>query len=230
MRQFVRVALLLMLLFAAVAQRRGFAPIPRPVPSASALPIREGVTPPTGTPPIATPPITAPVPPIGAVGGWRKSGGWPAAGQQQPAVVPMPYAEPYPVYVDSQAQPDDPQDAQGLPSPNAVAAQPQTTIVVAPPPQPAPAVPNSALAPCGRAPDPSPAIQAVPKGDPPSFYIAMKDGWIYIARAYWVDNDVLHYITLQGGHNQVSLAFVNRDVSIRLNAKRADEFQIPDSE
>jgi hypothetical protein len=58
----------------------------------------------------------------------------------------------------------------------------------------------------------------------------MKDGWVYIARAFWVDNDTLHYITLQGGHDQVSLALVNRDVSIRLNAKRADEFQLPQSE
>jgi hypothetical protein len=55
----------------------------------------------------------------------------------------------------------------------------------------------------------------------------MKDGWVYIARAYWVENDTLHYITLQGGHDQVSLPLVNREVSIRLNAKRGDEFQLP---
>jgi hypothetical protein len=232
MRQFVRVALLLMLLVAAAAQRRGFSPIPRPTPPAGTLPSRSGVTPPIANPPVATPPITVPTPPAGAVGGWRKSGGWPSA--EQPVVAAVPYAAPYPVYVDSQPAPEDPETPQELPSPAAIAPQPQATIVFAPPPQPAAAGPNAGLVPCGRAPDPQPAsppvARAVPKDDPPSFYIAMKDGWVYIARAYWVDNDTLHYITLQGGHDQVSLALVNREVSTRLNAKRAGEFQLPESE
>jgi hypothetical protein len=230
MRQLVRVALLLVLLVAAAAQRRGFAPIPRPIPPPGALPSRSGVTPPAATAPITTPPIASPAPPIGAVGGWRKSSGWPLAEPQQPAAVAVPYAAPYPVYVDSEAPPQDPQE---LPSPSTVAPQPQPTIVLAPP-QPAPAIPNAGLVPCGRTLDPPPAspaaARAVPKDDAPSFYIAMKDGWVYIARAFWVEKDTLHYITLQGGHNQVSLALVNRDVSIRLNAKRADEFQLPESE
>jgi len=139
----------------------------------------------------------------------------------------VPYAAPYPVYVDSQPVLEDPENAQD-PSPAAVAPQPQATIVFAPP-QPAPAAPNAAVAPCERAPDPPPAPSAlaVPKDDPPSFYIAMNDGWVYLARAYWVKNDTLHYITPEGGHNQVSLGLVNREVSTRLNAKRADEFQLP---
>jgi hypothetical protein len=227
MRQFVRVALLLVLLFAAAAQRRGFSPIPRPTPPAGALPSRSGVT-----PPVATPPVATPTPPIGAVGGWRKSGGWPST--EQPAVVAIPYAAPYPVYLDSQSTSEDPENPEELPSPAAVAPQPQATIVLAPPPQPAPAVLNAGLAPCGPVVDPPPAslpaARVIPKDDPPSFYIAMKDGWVYIARAYWVDNDTLHYITLQGGHNQISLALVNREISTRLNAKRADEFQLPESE
>jgi hypothetical protein len=150
---------------------------------------------------------------------------------EQPSVVAVPYAEPYPVYVDSQPQPEDPENPQELPSPTAVAPQPQATIVFAPPPQPAQPIPNAGLAPCGRTPDPppasEPAARAIPRDDPPSFYIAMKDGWVYIARAFWVENDTLHYITLQGGHDQVSLALVNREVSTRLNAKRAGEFQLP---
>jgi hypothetical protein len=230
MRQFIRVALLLVLLVAAAAQRRAFAPIPRSAPPAGALPSRTGVTPPI-TPPITNPPITTPTPPIGAVGGWRKPGGWSPAGQEQPAVVAMPYAAPYPVYVDSQDPPADPENPQESPSPTAVAPQPQTTIVLAPTPQPGPAVPNTGLAPCGRAPDSPPALplaRPVPVNDPPSFYIAMNDGWVYIARAYWVENDTLHYITDHGRHNQVSLGLVNREVSMRLNAKRADEFHLPE--
>ena len=58
----------------------------------------------------------------------------------------------------------------------------------------------------------------------------MKDGWVYQARAFWVDKDTLHYITASGRHNQVSLGLVNRDISKRLNAKRADEFYLPAAE
>ncbi|MGA7237909.1 MAG: hypothetical protein WBY44_19645 [Bryobacteraceae bacterium] len=144
----------------------------------------------------------------------------------------MPYATPYPVYVDSQAGPAEGYDPQQLPPPvPAPFAQP----LVAPAPQPEAAAFDARLAPCGRAPAPDPPPTApiarpAAHDDPPSFYIAMKDGWVYQARAYWVDKDTLHYLTANGRHNQVSLGLVNRDISKRLNAKRADEFYLPPPE
>lgn len=217
MRQFLRVVLLLVLLITAAAQRRGFAPMPRPaLPPAPSLPIT--------TPPIATPPAAT-------FGAWRRPEG-PRSPSGQPAVVVVPYATPYPVYVESQAPPpeeDDPQQYQG-PSPPLPATLPPPPAV--PPPQAAPAAPTAGLAPCGGGPNPLafPITRPAPKDDPPSFYIALNDGWVYLARAYWVENDTLHYLTGNGRHNQVSLALVNRDVSIRLNAKRSDEFHLPPPE
>jgi hypothetical protein len=209
MRLFLRVVLLLVLLTTVAAQRRGFAPMPRPAPAS-------GISPPITTPPVA-------IPPAAAFGGWRK----PDASRSrsdQPSVVVMPYAAPYPVYVESQAPTadgDNPQEY--LPPPIPPAAPPQ---------QPAHGDSNAVLAPCAGASNPPLALPMAPapKGDPPSFYIALNDGWVYLARAYWVENDTLHYLTGNGRHNQVSLALVNRDVSIRLNAKRADEFHLPPSE
>jgi hypothetical protein len=224
MRQFLRVVLLLVLLITAAAQRRGFAPMPMPRP-----------TPPSVTPPIATPP--------GATfGAWRKPEGPSRSPSEQPSVVVMPYAAPYPVYVDSQqAPPAEGDDSQQYPAPSsylghASALAPFPTPgppPAMPSPQPAPAAPTAGLAPCGSAPSPPPVVpmaRPAPKDDPPSFYIALNDGWVYLARAYWVEDDTLHYLTGNGRHNQVSLALVNRDVSIRLNAKRADEFHLPPPE
>lgn len=206
MRQFVRVVLLLVLLITAAAQRRGFAPMPRPAP-------------PSVTQPIATPPTAT-------FGAWRKPEGPSRSRSEQPSVVVMPYAAPYPVYVDSQQAPP----AEGG-NPEQYMAPPPPPAT--PPPQPAAAAPSAGLAPCGGAPNPPPVLptaRPAPKDDPPSFYIAMNDGWVYLARAYWVENDTLHYLTGNGLHNQVSLALVNRDISTRLNAKRADEFHLPPPE
>jgi hypothetical protein len=116
MRQFLRVVLLLVLLITAAAQRRGFAPMPRPaLPPAPSLPIT--------TPPIATPPAAT-------FGAWRRPEG-PRSPSGQPAVVVVPYATPYPVYVESQAPPpeeDDPQQYQG-PSPPLPATLPPPPAV-----------------------------------------------------------------------------------------------------
>jgi hypothetical protein len=231
MRSLFRAVLLLVLLFAAAAQRRGFAPMPRPMPPA-------GTSPPVATPPIATPPIASPpitTPPGANFGAWRRREGPPRSQPEQPSVVVMPYATPYPVYVDSQAQTPEGEDPQQYPpSPLPPAELPPRPIPTALPP-PIAGAPNAepAPAPCGGVPNPAPALptaRPVPKDDPPSFFIAMQDGWVYVARAYWVDKDTLHYITENGRHNQVSLALVNRGVSTRLNAKRADEFRLPPPE
>jgi hypothetical protein len=211
MRQLIRVGLLLMLLITAAAQRR-FISVPRPAPSSP-------VTPPVTT----TPPSTGFRP-------WGKSDGSRNLQSGQPSVVVMPFAAPYPVYVGDEEPPQEGDNPQQFAS-SPVLQPPQPAPVPLPPQTPL----NAGLTPCGQAPNPSPPpplamMRPTPKDDPPSFYIALNDGWVYVARAYWVEKDTLHYITANGRHNQVSLALVNRDVSTRLNAKRADEFHLPPTE
>jgi hypothetical protein len=71
-----------------------------------------------------------------------------------------------------------------------------------------------------RAPSPAPADDAV-------FLVALKDSTVYTAVAYWVEGDMLHYITTQGKHNQVSLDLVDRAISDKLNEGRKVEFRLP---
>ncbi len=59
------------------------------------------------------------------------------------------------------------------------------------------------------------------------FLIAMKDNSVVTAQAYWVQDDTLNYITLNGAQNHVSLSLVDRDLSIRLNGERQVQFRLP---
>jgi hypothetical protein len=59
------------------------------------------------------------------------------------------------------------------------------------------------------------------------FFIALKDSSIYSAVAYWVDGEMLNYITPQGRHNQVSLDLVDRALSVKLNQGRQVDFHLP---
>jgi hypothetical protein len=63
--------------------------------------------------------------------------------------------------------------------------------------------------------------------DPVQFFIAMKDGWVTIALAYWIREATLHYITLEGSHNMVSLDLVDRQKSARLNEGGRVPFILP---
>lgn len=63
--------------------------------------------------------------------------------------------------------------------------------------------------------------------EPPHVLIALDNGWIYAAVAYWVDSETLHYITTRGDHNQVSLNLVNREISARLNKDSQIAFVLP---
>ena len=64
--------------------------------------------------------------------------------------------------------------------------------------------------------------------DKPTIYlIALKEGPVMPALAFWVDNDTLNYITREGSHNRVSLDRVDRDFSVRLNQERNLDFRIP---
>ncbi|SRR6266849_6002965 len=64
--------------------------------------------------------------------------------------------------------------------------------------------------------------EAAPKN--PIYLIALKDQSIHAATSYWADRTMLHYITLQGAHEQVRLDLVDRSVSTDLNRQRHVEF------
>jgi hypothetical protein len=59
------------------------------------------------------------------------------------------------------------------------------------------------------------------------FLIAMKDHMIYAAKAYWVEDSTLNYITVQGSQNSASLDLVDRELSQRLNRNRSVVFGLP---
>ena len=59
------------------------------------------------------------------------------------------------------------------------------------------------------------------------FLIAMKDHTIYAASAYWVEDNTLSYITVQGSQNSASLDLVDRQLSQRLNRNRNVAFGLP---
>jgi len=63
--------------------------------------------------------------------------------------------------------------------------------------------------------------------EPTHYYIALKDHHIYLAVAYWVEGDTLHYFLPGNTHNQVSLSLVDRDLMRRLNQESGTEVQLP---
>jgi hypothetical protein len=70
--------------------------------------------------------------------------------------------------------------------------------------------------------------RAATEDDKPTiFLIAMKEGNIMPALAFWVEGDTLHYITRESSHNKISLDRIDREFSVRLNKERGLEFRIP---
>jgi len=55
---------------------------------------------------------------------------------------------------------------------------------------------------------------------PRIYLIALKDGAIQAATSYWEDARMLHYIALEGSHEQVRLDLVDKRVSSELNRRR----------
>lgn len=58
------------------------------------------------------------------------------------------------------------------------------------------------------------------------YLIAYKDHSVYTALAYWMEGGVLHYVTPQNVHNQVSLDMLDLDFTKQLNARRGYAFNI----
>jgi hypothetical protein len=202
----VRFSLLfLLLLITAAAQRRfGGPPILRPNPSPVVAP-----APPVPSHPISSPPVSAP-PEHSFHEQWGHHGS--DSRREQPPVL-VPYGIPYPVYGVSQDAVGDGESG------NADIQQPPPTMVENPV-HPAPT--NANVNACPSAPPLSqPVARPAPRDTPPLIYIALKDRWIHVAIAYWLENDTLHYITDEGHHNEVSLGLVDRKLSAKLNAHGA---------
>jgi hypothetical protein len=139
----------------------------------------------------------------------------------------VPYLVPVPVYFgasDDQNMPPagDEVESELLP-------QPQTPTVMAIPPagqHPSTAIEQHTQN-AAPAPSPEKVCSQPAQSDPVYLLIALKDGWVLTALAYWILGDTLHYLTPQGSHNQVSLELVNRKLSAKLNAMGAIELILP---
>jgi hypothetical protein len=70
------------------------------------------------------------------------------------------------------------------------------------------------------------SVNSAPSGSP-VYLIAFHDHTIRAAVAYWVDGNVLHYVTSQHESKQVMLDTVDRDLSRQLNAERHVAFTLP---
>jgi hypothetical protein len=70
-------------------------------------------------------------------------------------------------------------------------------------------------------------LDATATPEPPHYYIALKDHHIYLAVAYWVQGDTLHYFLPGNTHNQVSISLVDRGLTERLNRESGTAVQLP---
>lgn len=59
------------------------------------------------------------------------------------------------------------------------------------------------------------------------YLIAFKDQTIHPASTYWMDGNILHFITPQGAHEQVRLDLVDINFSVELNRQMNLEFRLP---
>jgi hypothetical protein len=61
----------------------------------------------------------------------------------------------------------------------------------------------------------------------PLYLIAMKDGVIRAAVAYWVNGPTIHYVTMDHQEKQAPLAQIDRSLSQQLNRERHVQFSLP---
>src|SRR5208282_2360545 len=60
------------------------------------------------------------------------------------------------------------------------------------------------------------------------YLIALRDQTIQAATAYWADATMLHFITLEGAHEQIRLDLIDRKLSSELNLRRNVDFRLPE--
>jgi len=79
------------------------------------------------------------------------------------------------------------------------------------------------------APEPSSSpkvIRSVHSDKPTIYLIAMRDGTVYSAYAYWVEGDTLHYVTTKHAMNMASVSLVDTAVTAQLNEERGVSVQL----
>jgi hypothetical protein len=208
-RALIGIGLVAAVVFQAAAQRRGLPVIGGPARSPA--------------PGVQGQPIS---PPRNSLGFGHGGEGQTFRNRQSGAIEPVPYVVAVPVYVGGsydQGAPPPEQDPGGPPDPFPV----EPPMVVTPPGVRLPAIVNGHLQ---STEPPVPAERACPQleqADPVQFFISMKDGWVMLAAAYWVQERTLHYITLEGTHNVVSLDLVDRARSAMLNKGGRAPFLLP---
>jgi hypothetical protein len=70
-------------------------------------------------------------------------------------------------------------------------------------------------------------IRPASGGAAPVYLVAFKDHVIRAAEAFWVDGQMLHYVTLEHQEKQAPLDTVDRDFSLQLNRERHVPFSLP---
>lgn len=150
-------------------------------------------------------------------GNWRKQ-----SRDRTPGILAVPVPVPILTGGEADPQPAPPEEEQ-LGQPLPAPPVPPATVVL----QSATPVPTGAAVGSPAAAAPPPRRVEPAKIEPPHVLIALNDGWVYAAIAYWVDRDTLHYVTTLGVHNQVSLSLIDRKISERLNHHSRMPFTLP---
>ena len=88
---------------------------------------------------------------------------------------------------------------------------------------------ESLPAPLGQQRPAQPSDDVTDQGGEPKpvvYLLAMKDGSVYSAVAYWVEDSTLHYITPKHAHNHASLDLVDREITDQVNRERKVPFKL----
>jgi hypothetical protein len=107
---------------------------------------------------------------------------------------------------------------------------PNVVVIEAPPPVYAPVPerpPETATMVIHEYQSPSAAATQGPEGDQPTFAIVLKNTTILSATAVIVQNDGLHIVDPDGGHQQVAMGAVDREATRRVNRERKLQLQLP---
>lgn len=161
-----------------------------------------------GVPPPGNPgvPIVVPVPVV--VGGYGYGYGY----AQPPNVTVINAPQPSPTVIINQNYAPD----QARP---AMRTYPEGSL-----PDPEPSV-SSYQAPIPSHPAPVTSavqreIRSVHSDKPTVYLIAMRDGTVYSAYAYWLEGDTLHYVTTKHSMNMASLSLIDTALTTQLNEER----------
>lgn len=65
------------------------------------------------------------------------------------------------------------------------------------------------------------------EAESPSFSVALKDGSVYSAKAIWIQNGMLYFLTPEGECRSVSVSSVDRSLTEKLNKERKLRFRLP---